>query len=449
MDNKYIMNRKYIMSKKNKIKWLAGIALIFIIVLAVSSAEEPEKMPLMPEGVFDFPSLYIFSELEPFEAERGLWHRGRMAVRGTSSQYLFENVPVKLRGRGNSSWVRGPEKRPLRLRFYVPRAMLDSEHKAQDWVLIANLFDMSLLRNYAAFYLAGLLDGIYWSPFSRFVHLYINNDYAGVYQVADERDIGPGRADLIYHEEPELSEYLFEMDGSVRYWTEERGGIEDIDFFAVDDRAFRIRFPKADNQNGHLEYLREFTLNADRLIRSHDYQAVASVIDIESMIDYYIIMELFKNIDVGSRSIFLQLKGQGEDRRMYFGPVWDFDRSAGNTLYWTEARHIFAGHYNMWFKEMLEMPEMVDLITERWNQIKDNEIEDMIISTAYLAYNYQEAFERNFLRHGHILGGEPRWFEMLPEDTIIIDTFRGQADYLISWLDERVMWLDDYFNRPN
>ena len=427
--------------------WFSVVPMLLILIFWIVHATS--ELPLMPDGVYDFPSLHLVSELDPFDVERKLWHNARASVRGTTESYLFENVKVQLRGRGNSSWVRGPEKRPLRLRFEEPRALLDSGHKARDWVLIANHFDMALVRNHAAFYLSELLDGIDWTPFSRLVHLYINNDYAGVYQVADERDIGPGRINLNYHPDPALSEYLFEIDGSVTTWIEEKGGVENVDFFAVDERAFDIRFPKRKYWNGHLEYLRDFTLNVDAVIRSHDYEAIKSVIDIPSFIDFYLIQEFFKEIDIRfpSRSVFLQVRGQGSNRKMYFGPVWDFDRSAGNTLYWTEPRHIFAGHYFDWFREMLEIPEMVDLIIERWNEIKYNEIEEMIRYVAYLTFHYKEAFERNFERHDHIFGGEPAWFVMLPEATTSIDTFRGQADYLLDWFDGRVMWLDNYFNR--
>jgi hypothetical protein len=419
---------------------------LIVILIVLNDFTGLSKYPLMPDGVQDFPSLHLVSKRDPFDIERELWHDGRLSVRDTTQPYLFENVPVEIRGRGNSSWVRGPEKRPLRLRFRQPRAMLDSGHKARDWVLVANHFDMSLVRNHAAFYLSGLLDGINWTPFSRFVHLYINDDYAGVYELNDERDIGPGRLDLNYHINPALSEYLFEMDGSVTTWIEEQGGVESVDFFAVGERAFRIRFPRRRHWKGHIEYLRDFVLNADEIIHSLDYGAIASVIDIPSLVDFYLIQEFFKEIDVGYRSVFLQLRGWGSGRKIYFGPIWDFDRSAGNTIYWTEPRHIFAGRRCSWFSAMLEIPEMVALITERWNEIKSNEIEEMIRYITYLTFHYEKAFERNFERHGHIFGGEPVWFVMLPEATTSIDTFRGQADYLLDWFYGRVEWLDDYFN---
>ena len=400
----------------------------------------------IPAGVRDFPSLHIYSYLDPFTQLREYWHRGTLSVSGIYEAFLFNDEPVRIRGRGNSTWARGPEKRPLRLRFEEPRTILDSSHSARDWVLIANLFDMSLIRTHLAFYLASRLDGIYWTPFSRIVHLYINGVYQGVYQLADERDVGDNRAQLSFDPDPAVSEYFFEKDGQVSTWLN-AGYVLDVDFFEVDNIAIDIRFPHRRYWDGHLEYLRDFVLNVDETINTRDFEEIVSLIDIDSFIDFYIVQELFKNIDVNRRSVFMQIKGQGDDRRLYFGPVWDFDRSSGNNIYWTTPKYIFAGLYNNWFRNMLEVPEIFDLISIRWNQISNYQVASMIEYAGFLLDNYEESFERNFIRHDHILGGNPTWFEMLPQETREIDTFAGQIDYLINWFEVRINWLDAFYNR--
>ena len=192
--------------------------------------------PLMPEGVYDFPSLHITSALDPFTQHRNFWHGATLTVSGTSQPFLWDETPVNLRGRGSSTWAHGPEKRPLRLRFNEPQTLLDSPHAARDWVLIANLFDPALIRTHMAFYAGDLLSGLVWSPFSRLVHVYINGDYQGVYQLADERNTEEGRAD---------GDFLFEIDGSAP--TRDRrlseGDIEGVDFIFVNDWVIDVRHP--------------------------------------------------------------------------------------------------------------------------------------------------------------------------------------------------------------
>jgi len=391
---------------------------------------------LMPEGIRDFPIFHLYSELDPFTQERQFWHRGSLAVTDTNAPFLMENTPVQIRGRGNSTWAHGSEKRPLRLRFDEPLTLLDSGHDARDWVLIANLFDMSLVRTHAAFKMASGLDTIYWTPFSRLVHLYINGKYQGVYQLADERDIGPGRAQLTFDPNPAISEYLIEMQMMAPA----------PDTFRVGERGYIVQFPRTRDLNGHTEYARDFFQAAEDAVLNHDFELMSTLIDLPSMIDYYLVQEFFKNIDVGERSNFFQIRGQGESRRIYFGPIWDFDRSAGNTRYWTAPSGIHAASRNIWFREMMQIPEIQVMVAARWNEIVDTVVRDMINYLTHLFYYYIDAFELNFERHDHIFGGNPSWFFMVPYAKQEIHDFRGQADYLLNWFEERILWLGDFLN---
>jgi len=403
-----------------------------------------------PEGYVGFPSLHLVSEYDPFVVDRTFWHTGAATLWGSDDAYNFNDVAVRIRGRGNSTWVRGSEKRPLRLRFLEPRHMFGSEYAHRDWILLANLFDPSLVRNHSALYLASLLETMDFTPSSQFVHLYVNNEYMGLYQLTDERNPEPGRAPLHFDPDPALSEYMFELDGHlVGTWADENE--EDVTFFMAgvgeEARAYDIRFPRQQDWDGHLEYLRDHIRYVDEVLRSRDYEAIKRVIDIPSMIDFFLVQEFMKNIDVCSFSVFMTLRGQGEGRRIFFGPAWDFDRSAGNTLYWSAYTHMLAGWRNNWFRHMLSTPEIFQLAANRWSEIKDGSIRQMIDHITYVTETYEASFLRNFERFDHILGGNPSWFIMLPHVTRGIDTFQGQIEYLLSWYEGRVYWLTIFFER--
>jgi hypothetical protein len=323
--------------------------------------------------------------------------------------------------------------------------MLGSRHAHNDWILLANHFDMSFMRNESAFYLSRLLDGLDYTPFSRFVHLYINDEYMGVYQLTDERDVGRGRIELTYNTNPAFSEYLFELNGHVIGWLADRN-TEGVDYFMSAGRAYDVRFPRVRLRDGHVEYLRRYVEATNNAIWSRDLEAISSMIDMPSFIDFYIIQELFKNIDVAEFSVFMTLRGTGRSRRLYFGPVWDFDRCAGNTLYWPEPGNLLAAVRHDWFWELVNTPAVFDLIAKRWNEIKDREISQMIANIRETAEAYQAEFERNFERFpmeqvAFTMPTNPLYFG--------IDSYMGHADYLTDWLNARVAWLDDYFNgRP-
>jgi len=431
---------------KKHILTIAAILLIAITALGavLFLATSGEDTHLSHESP-TFPALHITSSYDPFTVERNFWHNGTLTLTNTEEAYAFSDVDVRIRGRGNSTWVRGGEKRPLRLRFEEARSFLGSDYAHRDWILLANHFDASLMRNYAAFHLANSLDGLDFTPFSRFVHLYVNGEYRGVYQLTDERDVGPGRAPLTFDPDPAISEYFFELDGHIVGWLAE-GNVEGEDFFTVNGMAYDIRFPSSNRWDGHLEYLQAFVQTVNDAIHSRDFAAIEAMIYLPSFVDFYIVQELTKNIDVGAFSVFMTVRGQGEDRRLHFGPVWDFDRSIGNTLYWPEPEHIHAAYRNEWFRELLETPEVFALVADRWNEVRDAEIAQTIAHTRYTAERYQSEFERNFERHPGLLG---RPHQPTPEELWRIDSFMGHVNYMTDWLEARVGWLDDFFNdRP-
>jgi len=417
------------------------------------NASRPSLVLASPPGYVGFPSLHLVSELNPFEVDRHYWHDGAAALWGAEDGN-FENVDVRIRGRGNSTWVRGAEKRPLRIRFSTPRHMFGSDYAHRDWLLIANLFDPSLVRNHSAKYLASLLDNQDFAPMTQFVHLYVNGEYWGVYEFSDERDPAPGRAPLVFDPAPSLSEYMFELDGHLIGWRAHEF-VEGEDFFTVasegDVRAYDIRYPRQRDWDGHLEYLRDFVHRADEAILSRDFDAISAVIDIPSFVDFYLVQELTKNIDVGTFSVFMSLRGQGDERRIHFGPVWDFDRSSGNTLYWTAPQFGHASVRNVWFRNMMAVPEIFDIVAERWNEVKDGPVRQMVDSLYNLATTHEHSFLRNFERH-NVLGASypyPQWYAMLPQETREIDTHQGQVSYLLAWYNQRIDWLDAFFNRTD
>lgn len=394
----------------------------------------------------EFPSLHITSDNHPFEMERNTWHNGTLTLAGASLQYNFENVDIRIRGRGNSTWIRTEEKRPLRIRFETPQPFM-SKHPHRDWVLIADHFDMSLMRNYGALYLGSLMEGMPHTPMVQHLHLYINGQYTGVYLLTDERDVNPHRTNITAHEDPALSEYYFELDGHVTGWQADRNMIgEDYFIDLIGGRAYSIRYPSGRARTPeHVAYLQSYVQQVSMAFAAHDFDRISELVDINSLVDFYIVQELFKNIDVSNFSVFMTIRGQGENRRLHFGPVWDFDRSAGNTIHWHTHEFIFAGNYNEWFKGALATPQLADIIIARWEEVSHNQITQMINRLKYLRRHHANDFRRDANLH-QIQETNPAWLiDIVPEDLRAVPAWDGQADYLITWLTQRRDWLDWFF----
>ena len=440
-------------------KHLIIIAILGILILLIrwdfsSEIEYDNKLPV----------LHIYSRYnEEFFVDRERRIDSVLTLSNVSDDIQFSNIDASVRGRGNSTWNIGTDKRPLRFRFDEAKSIFDSNYESTDWILLANHFDRSLLRNHGALYLSLMLEGLAFTPTSHFLHLYVNGEYMGVYQLTEER-INPDLLGLTYETDPAKSGYLIELNmraynNESRYLRYFRAGLE---------RIYRIRYPDDDDlTREHTRYAQNFINHVSDAILSQDFDEIQRWIDIPSFIDFFIVNELFKETDSFQESMLMQIRGQGHERRLYRGPVWDFDLSSGNSarslgelLSYTGYPHnlaeltlthpyldfhpegLFTGLYNYWYYHLLDVPEFRMLLISRWNEIKDNEISQMIDEIERIASTYQADFERNFNRHRVL--GDNMWRS--PAEVDGIRTHRGQVEYLVDWLETRVEWLDNYFN---
>lgn len=98
----------------------------------------------------------------------------------------------ELHGRGNSTWTQ--EKKPYTLTFSEDTDLLGMG-AGKGWVLLANSFDESGLRNKLVFDAAKDM-GVKFAVDSEYVDLYINDEYLGLYLLAERVEVGKNRVDI-------------------------------------------------------------------------------------------------------------------------------------------------------------------------------------------------------------------------------------------------------------
>ena len=387
-----------------------------------------------------FPSVHLTSDLNPFTQERNYWHPGTVSITGVPDDQALDHVPARFRGRGNSTWWNGQDKRPLRIRFSEARPVLGSDSVARDWVLLANHFDRSLLRNYAALNLGLMLDGLGFTPVPRHVHLYVNGRYMGVYLLTDERDVNPGRMQLVADDDPTVSDFFLEKDARAH-----ETGVLNETFISIHGVQYDLRWP-SDLTPEHVGYIKDYIGRVSYAIRRQRFDDILALIDLDSFVDFYIVQEFFKDVDSRDLSVFLHIQGTGDERRLFKGPVWDFDLAAGNAGHQpmgSGPEGLYTAVFNYWYRYLMRRPEFFEAVKNRWNEIRHVEIARTIEMISYSAVNYQDEFERNFRRHPGVFGRA-----QMPSPAIMleIDTFMGHVEYLVDWLETRANWLDVYFN---
>jgi hypothetical protein len=341
------------------------------------------------------------------------------------------------------------DKKPFRIRFDSPVELLDAGHAARDWIFVANHSDKSLLRNYGAYFMAGLMEGMTYAPYARIADVYFNGEYQGVYMISVQlNEVREGRVDLAFHDDPGRSEFLVELNRRVHY---DPANIEGVHFFSMHGygRFYHIRWP-GELPAAHIDYLRDYLDKVDALITRRDPH-VFRYICMDSFVDFYLVQEIFKNYDVSSLSIFMQLRGEGENRRLEKGPVWDFDISAGNCYYQNRdgtqggysPQGIWAGYINSWFRYLIQIPDFRFEVARRMDFVNAYALPQTLAHIEYTATKYQASFERNFARWP-IMG---MYIWPNPQGVVEIDTFMGQVDYLVDYLTQRAAWLTNEFGR--
>ncbi len=107
---------------------------------------------------------------------------------------------VGIRLRGNSTF--SEMKKPYRIKFAEKQSLFGLK-KNKSWVLLAEYFDQSYVRNYTAFNLAqGLISTIvdeedkYFAPTGHHVAVVINGEFKGLFLLCEQMDENKGRASV-------------------------------------------------------------------------------------------------------------------------------------------------------------------------------------------------------------------------------------------------------------
>ena len=113
-----------------------------------------------------------------------------------------------VRGNSTARWV----KKPFKLKFDDKPGKKDSTVFGMDrdksWTLLASFKDLSLVRDKVGLDLGRRMDNIAWTPDSRFVEMFVNDQYRGSYLMTESVKIDGDRVDV-----DETSGMIMETDG--------------------------------------------------------------------------------------------------------------------------------------------------------------------------------------------------------------------------------------------
>ncbi len=410
---------------------------------------------------YNVPTIRIETENSQPIQSKEVYLKCTVALESENTADAFKGITAQIRGRGNYTWNYCPKK-SYRLKFDEKRSMLGSDNEDRSWVLLSNGWDSSCARNYLGHELAENFKTINFASMHEFIELYVNGEYFGLYLLCDLIQTGNGRVELNEDlSDPNDIAFLVNRDG----YAEGEGKILDAEYFLLENdynHCFEIEFPKTDapdyKADVYAPYIKNYLKESLDAIGTGNWELIQQYIDVENFAEVYIIHECVQNIDVGWNSFYMYKDKGG---RLCFGPLWDFDLSAGNhnvigdgdSNYYDAYPAYDVDRYeqlwglkkNTWLRRMMRVPEFVELLQKKLDEL------DSTMKQVYEQVNpanpdgiYQKnkaAFEKNIEKWKIFSEGSPYLRSL--------KTMEEQHKYLYEWLLGRLKVVRTYYGMPD
>lgn len=338
---------------------------------------------------------------------------------GPSSQILA----LTIKGRGNSSFVM--TKYGYKIKLDEKVSMLGMP-KDREWDLISNFRDKSMLQNYITYQLAGILGDEYF-PKCKFIELYLNRQYQGIYLLVEHVKVSQNRVNIPKND----SSFLFEKTSET--------SSDGIMFTSSLGYIFKFCQPK--EPNAHAKELLEGRINDfESFLQSRDIYNIDSIvqwIDIDDFVRYYWIQEFTKNIDGHRRSIFITWeKKENSNAPLKMGPVWDFDLGYGNS----RDKHAIPNQWLIrkygWNRFLFKNQEYEKRVKEFWTRNRSAFVATLD-SIDSMSQKLVKASTNEF----------KKWPVLETDDGFPFfrkfNNYQEAVDSLKYWIEQRIQWIDE------
>lgn len=290
----------------------------------------------------------------------------------------------EIKGRGNATF--GYYKKPYQIKLASKTALLGMD-KSKTWILLANYTDQSALHNALAFTLGGAL-GVPYNIEYRFVNLYIDGEYRGLYMICEKVQIDSARVDITDLEKATekandgvelgdlptskvkdgylirstiVTEYQYvnnikdpaDITGGYLVELDNNYGTSEPCYFKTENgNVYVVKSPEYASR-AQVEYIAQIFAEMEEAIYSETGKNskgkhFSEYMDMESFSAVYTVQELMKNWDAYTSSMFFfkDADKDGAQSKVYMGPLWDLDNTLGNINfnkdYGTDTAYLWA-----------------------------------------------------------------------------------------------------------
>lgn len=315
-----------------------------------------------------------------------------------------------------------------------------------DWVLHGPYSDKTLMRNKLTYDLGRALG--HYAPRTRFVELFVNNQYQGVYVFLEKIKRNVARVNI-----PKVADTAALGDITGGYILKLEDGFADGGFFSAAGTAWQYHYPRPDTitseQSAYIQgYINQFETVMFGPLFSHPGKGYKSLIDIPSFVDFAIITELSHNVDGYRKSTYMYKDSDANGGLVYMGPLWDFDIAYGNVDYCDGFRtdnfvymggicKVIGEHIPKWWLKLMADPDFTKALGCRWGSLRKGVLSDASLMQRIDSYRDEVKFgePRDHAAWGNI--GVDVW-----PNNFIGANYDEEITYLKQWIQKRTAWLD-------
>lgn len=438
----------------------------------------PEPTPILEKLYFlsseIIPVISVKTEEEQPIVSRDEYVNCTVTVGNVELAHEIRDAVAGIRVRGNSSAYYGDEEKilanevPYRIKFEKKTNLmgLNGGAKCKSWVLLRA--DEGLVRDDIAFRLGRVLLGEeYYCSDARLVHLYVNEQFKGVYLLCEQSQVNKHRIDIY---EPDAGEtgtdigYLLEIDNyadadehpffRMNYenltLTDLQGVTQRITYanYSVKSEVtseeqsqfiasymkdlFRLVYEACENNN-YLTFDSEYRLVPAEFTNAQD--TIEAVIDTDSVAAMYILYEIMHDMDRGEGSFYMCIDFSEGSKypKLTFVCPWDFDWTCqGNAKGQYHAAAFDAPEFvekygdrsNPWFLLLAKQGWFMEQVSDRWSALQ---AEGLIAACITEERAYMEAYKADLNRKKSFA--------------------TATGDAVLDWIEQRVEWLDEEWLR--
>ena len=325
-----------------------------------------------------------------------------------------------------------------------------------DWILYAPYTDKTMIRDVLSYTLDASIGN--YAPRCRYVELFVNNIYEGVYVLMEKIKRNKNRVDIAKLLTTDIAGenltggYIIKIDkttgGGGDGWSSSYMNITNSTYYQYDyPKASEITTEQKNYIKGYV-YKMESALYMEKFTGTGSYH---EFLNDTSFIDFMIMNELAKNIDGYRLSSYLF---KGKNGRMNCGPIWDFNLTYGNADYYDgwlttgmEYQNNLSGDYwqnPFWWNKLMKDPAYVLKLKRRWSWIRKHEFTSQHINylTDSLTNLLSEAQVRNYKRWTGVIG------KYIWPNYYVGATYTSEVIWMKDWITKRLAYLDKqwYYN---